>query len=123
MGGYTPANKPACTQEYWPGNGGSEASSFEPDGAAGNKMDAGSPLGSMASEEGQYNTAAQAANAAAHGRPAVTADPEVTQVPAVGPHGGIDGPDPYSLTDYPHAGPPARTTGVGSTQNTVGGGE
>ncbi len=123
MGGYRPGDKPACTQEYWPGQGGFDGSGIEGEGAAGNKGEAGSPLGSMASDEGQWNTAAQAANAAAHGRPAVTADPDVTQVPAVGPHGGIDGPDPSSLTSFPHAGPPARTTSVGGTQNPINEGE
>ena len=116
---YTPPPRPACSAEHSPGNGGYDGSSIEAEGVPGNKMESPGYLGSMAGEDGNHEIGPQQANAAAHGRPPVGLIPDNMQsAPAVGPHGAIDGPDPYSLTDFPHKGAPERTWNAGGGAGT-----
>ena len=85
---------------------------FEADGMAGQKEATPAYPGSQMSDEGVYNTAAHAANNAAHGWPAPTLDPEnVTGSITPGNPTAAEGAE--GPVEYPYKGAPARTTTVG----------
>jgi hypothetical protein len=63
-----------CTKEYYPNQGDGKGSEIESYGSPGEKIGAGGGAPSGV----QYNTAEQASNASAHGRPAVSENPSNT---------------------------------------------
>lgn len=106
-----------CTKTYYPSQGGEATAAsmgYESAGAVGDKEAMPGALGSMASEDGNHDTAALSALAAAHGMPAVSAYPDNVEgsIMAGNPTAaeGATGP-----ADFPHAGPPPRTTQVGGS--------
>ena len=97
------------------------AHAYEADGLPGQKEATPAYPASQMSEEGQYNTAAHAANNAAHGWPAPTLDPEnVTGSITPGNPTAAEGAD--NPVEYPYKGAPARTTTVGGAGGTEEGG-
>ncbi len=105
--------------EYYPNQGGEATASsrgYEAAGAVGEKEPMPGPVGSLASDDGNHDQAAQSAFAAAHGRPGITSYPDNLS-------GEIESDDPTkgegstAMIDYPHAGPPERTTSVGGGGN------
>jgi len=75
------------------------------------------------SDEGNYNTAAQAALAASRGRPAITDGPdnfgggEILSADPTKAEGGL------GLQEYPHYGAPTRTVATGPTGNDMENGD
>lgn len=68
---------PACSQEYSPHSGGSEASSFESEGGPGEKMETpGAMTGGATDDPGGDQVAKHAAFNASRGRPAPSATPD-----------------------------------------------
>jgi hypothetical protein len=89
---------------------------FEADGMAGQKEATPAYPASGMSEEGQYNTAAHAANNAARGWPAPTLDPENVEG-SITPGNPTEAEGADNPVEYPYKGAPARTTTVGGGGN------
>ena len=67
---------PVCTAEYWPSQGGGTGTGIESAGEVGEKEPMPSVMSSAASDDGAHDVSGQARNAADHGRPAVSKEPE-----------------------------------------------
>jgi hypothetical protein len=89
---------------------------IEADGAAGAGEPQPATISSGMSDEGQYNTAAQQAHAAKHGRPAISETPDnlTGEIESSGPN---KAEGDIGIQQYPHQGPPARTTSAGGSGN------
>ena len=108
--------KPGMWMNNGSGGGTAADQGYEAEGAAGAGEPTPARMSSGMSDEGQYNAEAQQANAASHGRPAISEKPDNLTGDFM-PQGPNACEGDLGIQQYPHVGPPARTTTSGGSGN------
>ncbi len=103
---------PTDAASYHPNQGKNSALGLESAGAVGEKEPMPAVPSSGASDEGSQNYGAIASHAASHGRPHSGPNPDNVSGD-VESAGATKAEGDPGVIDFPHAGPPPRTTSVG----------
>jgi hypothetical protein len=93
-----------------------DGAAVESEGAAGAGEPTPARAGGGMSDEGEYNSAAQNANASQHGRPAISEKPD-NLTGSIESSGPSRSEGDIGIQQYPYVGPPSRTTAPGGSGN------